>query len=128
MVEARFVESLAAWLNRVNAVEQPPESVVAYNIGLLETPDGYSAYLMGADHFDPEDSDWACEETFTPQERYFAMSRADVGGDWHAAQSAVVAAAQSYLQSAAGKTSFLANAKAVTVGFDDGDLEQVAPK
>jgi hypothetical protein len=49
---------VSAWLGRVAAVSNPPASVVAYNVGLLETPKGFSAYLVGADRFDAGSGDW----------------------------------------------------------------------
>lgn len=70
----KFQADFHAWLGHVCSTERPPSSVVAFNIGLFEAPDGYSAYLAGADHYDEEDSDWVCNETFTPEERYFALS------------------------------------------------------
>jgi len=64
------------WLKRV-VQEKPPASVIAYNIGLFETPDGYSAYLIGAPTFDEQNGHWACEEVFTPSERYFSISSSE---------------------------------------------------
>jgi hypothetical protein len=98
---------------------------VAYNIGLLETPKGYSAYLIGADQFDERHGDWACRESFTPAERYLPLPRGGLAG-WEQVQSAVVAAVREFLASPAGRASFLGRAVAVTVGFDDGELERVA--
>ena len=46
-IHARFT----AWLCRVCAAEAPVASVVAFNIGLLETLEGYCAYLTGAENF-----------------------------------------------------------------------------
>jgi len=68
-----LASDVAGWLHRVTANERPPASIVAYNIGLFETEDGYSAYLAGAGRFDPVSGDWACEEAFTPRERYLIL-------------------------------------------------------
>jgi hypothetical protein len=119
-----FERNFSAWLARVCREERPPSSVVAYNLGLCETPDGYSAYLIGADRYDAEDSDWACSESFTPSERYFPIPAAEFGS-WEQVQKEVVAAVRAFVQSPEGQRSFLAAAEAVTVGFDDGDLERV---
>ena len=45
--------------------------------------------------------------------------------DWHDVQTEVVAVTRAFLSSTVGQGSFLASARAVTVGFDDGDLERV---
>lgn len=124
MAKPTVAEKVSAWLGRVVAAGNPPASVVAYNVGLLQTPKGFSAYLVGADRYDEDDGDWACRESFTPAERYLPLP----GGraDWQQVQVAVVAAVREFLASPAGRDSFLARAVAVTVGFDDGDLERVA--
>lgn len=71
------------WLCRVVASEAPPSSIVAFNIGLFETPDGYSAYLAGCESYDPANDDWATMEAFTPKERYLHWSRVQcTGADW----------------------------------------------
>jgi hypothetical protein len=124
VAKATLAEGVAAWLGRVTAASVPPASVVAYNVGLLETPRGYSAYLIGADHFDERSGDWACRESFTPAERYLALPRRR-GASWEDVHAAVVAAVREFLATPAGQASFLGRA-AVTVGFDDGELERVA--
>lgn len=116
---------LASWLGRVSAKETPPNSVVAYNIGLFETTDGFSAYLIGADAFDQDNADWACEVSFTPEERYFPIPKSAAACDWKEVHDAVADAVRMYLSSGDGKKSFLASADAITVGFDDGDLERL---
>jgi hypothetical protein len=73
MDSSRLAADVTAWLRRVTVAESPPPTVLAYNIGLFETEDGYSAYLVGAEQFDPTRGDWACDEAFTPNERYLAL-------------------------------------------------------
>ena len=119
-LESRFL----GWLGRVCRDEHPGPSVIAYNIGLFETDTGYSAHLVGADRYDPADGDWACAEMFTPAERYFPIPAEGFEG-WEHVHAAIVGATRAFLRTAQGKDSFLARAEAVTVGFDDGDLERV---
>lgn len=52
MAKANLTQSVSAWLGRINSTDVPPTSVVAYNVGLLETKKGYSAYFIGADQYD----------------------------------------------------------------------------
>ncbi len=119
-----FAKSLTEWLLRISATEDPPKSVVAYNVGLFETPDGFSAYLAGCDHYAKDNNDWACEVTFTPEEGYFPIAAGTFNG-WEEVQAAVVGATREFLRSPAGRETFLAKANAVTVGFDDGNLTRV---
>jgi len=106
------------------ATRSRQRQVVAFNIGLFETAGGYAPYLIGADRYDANDPDWACAESFTPSERYFAISAATFT-HWEQVHQAVVDATRAFLQSPDGARSYLAAAEAVTVGFDDGDLERV---
>ncbi|MGL4549577.1 MAG: hypothetical protein ACRC33_00205 [Gemmataceae bacterium] len=125
MAKATLTQIVSGWLGRVSAVGAPPASVVAYNVGLLETKKGYAAYLIGADRYDEADGDWACRESFTPAERYLPLPGKGFAG-WQDVHAAVVAAVREFLASPAGRESFLGRAAAVTVGFDDGELERVA--
>jgi hypothetical protein len=121
---ATLDKEMVAWLRRVCAAETPPASVIAFNIGLFETEDGFSAYLVGAERYDANDGDWACNEAFTARERYLALP---LGHDakWQRVLELVVDAVRRFLASTEGAASFLARARAVTVGFDDGDLVRV---
>ncbi len=126
MWDKELTRLLHEWLARISAVEQPPDEVIAYNVGLLETEDGYAAYLIGASSFDEEDGDWACDEAFTPTERYLAFPTNVIKGKtWEAVLPVVTEAVKSFLETPASQTSFLRKAEAVTVGFDDGDLLRI---
>lgn len=121
---ARFTPNFVKWLQRVVYKEKPPNGIVAYNVGLFESQNGYSAYLIGSKKYNPRDDDWAANEAWTPKERYFSIPKG-IFKDWKDVQSGVVGALKMFLNSDAGKESFLGKATAVTVGFDDGDLERV---
>jgi hypothetical protein len=118
-------ETVEAWLRRVAKAEKPPKEIIAYSIGLFETPDGYSAYLVGTTYYDDED-DWACDEAFTPTERYLPIARSLCGRKrWQGVLKEAAAAVRRFLETPAGRKSFLGKAEAVAVGFDDGDLIRV---
>ena len=121
---AKTAEVISAWLGRVCSAERPPEPVVAYNVGLFESKSGYTAYLVGANRYDETDGDWACRASFTPRERYQPLPAGEFGS-WEEAHAAVVGAVRGFLDSQPGRESFLGRAVAVTVGFDDGELERV---
>lgn len=120
------VGRVTEWLNRIVTAERPAASVIAFNVGLFETEDGYCAYLIGAARFDPSDDDWACDEAFTPAERHLPLPRADLGPvDWAELQDEVVQEVERFLDSPMGRNSFLNSAQAVTVGFDESNLVRV---
>jgi hypothetical protein len=124
MAKATAADVIRAWLGRVCSAERPPASVAAYNIGLFETKKGYTAYMVGADQYDEADGDWACRESFTPKDRYQPLPAGEFKG-WEQAHAAVAEAVRAFLGSEPGRESFLGRAQAVTVGFDDGELERV---
>ena len=87
------------WLLQIISTEKPSNDVIAYNIGVFETENGYSLYLIGASDFSEEDSDWACEETFTPKERYLLLPASDFKlGKWEAALKKIVKAVKACLK------------------------------
>jgi hypothetical protein len=119
-----MTSAIAAWLEEVARDEKPPPAIVAYNIGLFQSPEGYCAYLSGATRYSEEDPDWARDDTYTPVHRYCVLG--DLGGrDSSEVRRSVVESVRSFLGSPAGGASFFARAQAVTVGFDDGDLVAV---
>jgi hypothetical protein len=122
---SELAADVIAWLRRVTMVESPPPNIVAYNIGLFETEDGYSGYLAGAERFDATSGDWACDEAFTPKERYLPLPVRPDEMKWQEVLERVAEVVREYLSSSDGASSFLGTCRAVTVGFDDGDLVRV---
>lgn len=119
-----MTSAIGTWLEEVARDEHPPAGIVAYNIGLFESPEGYCAYLSGATRYSEEDPEWARDDTYTPVHRYCMLG--ELGGrDSDEVRRAVVESVRSFLGSPAGGASFFARAQAVTVGFDDGDLVPV---
>ena len=51
---------ISQWLSNVSGSERPRTQIVAFNVGLFESPDGFVAYLIGSSAYDPVDDDWAC--------------------------------------------------------------------
>ena len=99
---------------------------MAFNVGLFETPEGYCAYLSGARRFDPSSGDWALEDSYSPNQRELSLPNSAFNfSGWVdvslQVQTAVKRALDEQLRQSA-----LTSAQAVTVGFDDGDLERVA--
>jgi hypothetical protein len=101
MAKAKTADVISAWLGRVCAVERPPASVVAYNVGIFETKKGFTAYLIGADRYDEADGDWACRESFSPKDRYQPLPAGEFAG-WEQAHAAVAEAVRGFLGSPPG--------------------------
>lgn len=124
MSDVRQLEEVRLWLSRLIVDESPPGTVVAFNVGLFEDGDGFVAYLCGCDQWDPDNDDWACDESYSPAERYCRLTFPP-GSSWQVVQASVAATLKLFLDSSDGNMSFLSRADALTVGFDDGVLTHV---
>jgi hypothetical protein len=117
---------ISNWLGQLLTAQPPPSNIVAFNVGLFETPDGYCAYLSGATRFDASSDNWALEDAYSPSQRELPLPNSLYPfSGWRDALSQVQGALKSALGHVQLKQSPLTQAQAVTVGFDDGDLERV---
>lgn len=104
----------------------PGADVIAFNFGIFEDQQvGYKLYIAGLKVYDSEDNDWATEEDYIPQERYFTLCVKSHEEDWKQVQDKVVEMIKTYQSTPDYLDSFLSKAKAVTTGFDDGELLRV---
>lgn len=115
------------WLNQIISNENPDEGIIAYNIGLIETDKGYSAYFMGARKYDENDSDWACDfGDYTPKKKYLDLSKTELKKlSWEELQNKIIVFVKDFMKTKTYENSFLHKATAITVGFDDGDLIRI---
>jgi hypothetical protein len=68
----------------------------------------------------------ACNDDWAPTEKYLELSEhRSAEKDWQEVLRDIVDLLRRYTQSTEFPESFLANATAITVGFDDGDLARV---
>ena len=111
------------WLNKL-FMRDIPHEVKAINFNLYEDDQNeFDAQCIGSPEYDPDDSDWACNELFTTGEDLCHI-KAD---DWESCLEIVINYVKEYLSSGAYANK-LTNMVAVTVGFVDGDLEVVFQK
>ena len=117
-MEANLINvEFQSWIESIT--ERP--SLEAINIGLFQSQDSFTAYLIGSNEYDPNNDDWACNEDFIPSNKYLVLN-VDLT-EWHSVQQLVVESVQQIINS--GQQTILNCAPNVTVGFDDGDLEKV---
>ncbi|MCD8386222.1 MAG: hypothetical protein LUD17_04940 [Bacteroidales bacterium] len=126
--QAEMKSLVKEWLERVEEATQKEEveGISAYNVGLFESEDGYCAYLMGAKEYDPDDSDWACEEDYTPEERYLPISAALTEGvEWEAFLNQMVEVLKDIMPGLSASEDSMWHGRVITTGFDDGDLLRI---
>jgi len=114
------------WLQSICITEKPHKSIIAYNVGIFESVDGYMVYLIGSKEFDEEDSDWATNEDFIPKNKYYRLPKQEFKDmKWDEVQTKIEQMLKDFINSDTFKRSFFSEAKAITTGFDDGDLIRV---
>ena len=112
------------WLTEICKKENPSDAIIAYNFGIFETPQGgYTVYLIGSKEFDAEDSDWATNDDFFPDMKYFQMPQSEFRNiKFEIALAKIEGMIKEFMKTETYRKSFFAKAKAITTGFDDGDL------
>lgn len=122
----RTKENIIEWLGRMTQKESLDKDIIAFNFGLFEGENGYMIYLVGSKEFDDENYDWAANEDFTPQEKYLPLTGDEFKDlDWEQALNQVKQLLSEYINSDDFQKSLLKEAKAITTGFDDGDLHRI---
>ena len=114
-------EEIEEWLDSLE-LDDMPENIIAYNINLYEGDETYDLQLIGSDEFDKDDPDWACSEVYSSEEEICYIEMTDEVGDWENAQKQFAECIKEYLED--GKyADVLKAAKAIGIGFVDGDIE-----
>lgn len=119
-------QELFNWLKEIEAdYGKPDSSISALNFGLIETENGYSSYLIGAEEYDEDDDDWACEEDYAPEPRYLPMQESYSDLDWEQTQQKFSEHLKNFIGSELANKTFLTQVNIITTGFDDGELIRV---
>lgn len=118
--------TLREWIGRICETERPDSSVIAYNFGLIQIDNGYSLYLIGSKEYDVNNSDWAFSIDFEPRMKYYPLADSNYSKlSWDKVQVKINEELKDFTASVTFKNSFFAKAKAITTGFDDGDLVRI---
>ena len=119
---------ISFWINRIDDKEQIPQSIKAFNFGIIETENDYQTYLIGTNNYDAENDDWACEEDFTPAERYISLGTDSKKWNWEEIQSIVATGIEQLIENRISPLTFVHKAEYLTTGFDDGELKRIKQK
>lgn len=119
---------ISFWINRIDDKEVIPKSVIAFNFGIIETENDYKTYLVGTNNYDTENDDWACEEDFTPKEKYLSLGADSKKWNWQEIQSIVKNGIEEFIETRISPLTFVHKAEYLTTGFDDGELLKIEQK
>jgi hypothetical protein len=124
MITASLQIDFNTWLD--GELSNPiPESVIAFNFNLAEP---WSIEVVGCDSYSEEESDWACDESFRSGNLPFSLPSSEVGSTWEGVLEIARNMVVEYLERKSAGSECLRAAKAVAIGFVDGDLHRVLPK
>ena len=144
-IEAEQAE-IVNWLQQLVNLSPIPDSIVAFWIGILKFADNdkeiSTIYFSGADTYDKDDIDWACDPTYFPENRYVQpellqqidnIARTDEENyeffDWILPLAYCAFTFDEIFRTKIDKQTFLKSTKEifVAVGHDSGDYVDLTP-
>ena len=101
------------------------ENIIAIAFNLYEDGDNqWSIEMVGTNRFDPEDSDWACDEVFDTRDDLQSWAQK---ANWEEILQETIDIIKKYIET--GKHSeTLKSYKGIGVGFVDGDITIIYQK
>lgn len=121
-----FEKHFESWLNE-SLAQEIPSSVNAFSFNLYEPAfvDNvkFGIELIGAEAFDEDDPDWACEEIWEPKTRGIDIPISYSGDTWEACLEKLKTLVTKHLGTDSPFIQVLKSKQGVGIGFVDGDLE-----
>ena len=115
-------KNFETWLNAILEKNPMPINTMAVNFNLYESDSTFDVQIIGSSMYDEEDSDWACEETYTSGENCFYLDKSKEIYDKDVALVTIEEMVAEYIDHA--KFGYkLKQYIAVCAGFVDGDIE-----
>ena len=124
----KFETRFHKWLDK-SLSKNVPASVKGFAFNLFQYPwinktgPKYGVELIGADRFDENDSDWACNEVFEGSPRSHKIPIEFSGEDWEQCLRKVSRLISNYINSSANGVEALTSVQGIGVGFVGGDLQ-----
>jgi hypothetical protein len=127
----------SSWLNQLAETEPMSREIIGLNFGLFESSDRIVLYISGSKEWDEDDSDWACNNDYFPEERYFVSDTFSRVYDLFVEEETVyigvflsLAIVISFIceyKTNIAENKFLKNNEKIHIstGFDDGDLYNI---
>ena len=114
------------WLKKIAAAESMPQDIVAVNIGMFESDNGYGVYMCGFKEYDGEDDDWTCKPEYEPREKYLMLAgRGFESMVWETLLHQMILALKEILEYGCESVRHFFDGRIVTAGFDEDKLFRV---
>ena len=121
-----FDTTFTKWLDQ-SIPANLPSDVRGFAFNLTEVVSGeFEVELIGAERFDADDEDWACEEIWEPTQRSIEIPSGAVGDGWEEVLERMAGMVMDYLSSGS-RSATLKSADGVGIGFVDGNLKILWP-
>jgi hypothetical protein len=118
-----FQSVFISWLDQALSFAIP-EEVISYSFNLAEP---WCMEVVGCDAYDEVDPDWACEEVFRPAIPNLDLPESVVGSNWETVLASAKQMVSAYLDRPSDGARLLKEARAVGIGFVDGDIHIAWP-
>lgn len=114
------------WLKKIAAAESIPQDIVAVNIGMFESDNGYGVYMCGFKEYDGKDDDWTCKPEYEPREKYLMLAgRGFESMVWETLLHQMILALKEILECGCESVRHFFDGRIVTAGFDEDKLFRV---
>lgn len=119
-------KAIINWLQNIEVKEGIPSSTtIAFNIGVFESEEGFTMYLVSSNVYSNIDDDWACIDPPIESYKYLVLPDNFQNKHW----SEVLEICKNILiqleKTGSLNKTLLKNAKFITTGFDDGELVKI---
>lgn len=119
-------KEIVDWLKNIEKQDGiPPDSVIAFNLGLMESDQGFMMYFVGSFDYSEDDDDWACVEPPAKPYRYLKLPDEVQNESWETILDICKNTLMELESDGTLNTTLMKNAKAITTGFDDGELIKI---
>lgn len=119
-------EEIVNWLNEVEKRDGvPPKEVVVFNLGMYESDEGFVMYLVGGFEYNEANDDWATLEMPKQDYRYLLLPQLVQNKPWQLVLEFAKNTLLELESEGTFSTNIFQNCKAITTGFDDGELIKI---
>lgn len=112
------------WLKELSSSNEFREEIKALNFGLFEMESGYGIYLIGSKYYDSENENWATNEDFVPNNKYYYFNQTEKL-KWNEFELIVTERISNFLNEQINSNSIFNSVDHITIGFDDGNLNTI---
>lgn len=118
-----FEKEIEKWINIIISENNIPKNIVAISFWIFEGENWYCIYLIWSREYDIDNDDWAWNEDYIPENKYFEVKYKKINKlDWEEFLKLTTNNLNNILLKQEIQNSIIWKIKHITIWFDDGDL------